>query len=259
MDAKIAEQAARHLWAEHEGRANYNNLPAELRPANLDDAYEFQDAFHVLARQARGSIAGWKIATTTKVMQQLMGLDRPCAGAIFERTIHRSPARLRAADYVNLKIECELAFRLGADLPAAGAPFTAESVFGTIEAMMPAFELIDDRNAVYKETEALSLIADNCWNQGIVIGEPRPVPPAGAMNDLRGRMEIAERPALEGGADGPLEALAWIANLIASRGGELRRGMVVMTGSLVPTTAIAAGETAVFAVAGLGDVHLAVT
>ena len=48
-----------------------------------------------------------------------------CAGAIFESRIHQSPARLRAADYVSLKIEFELAFRLAEDLPAAKAPFTA--------------------------------------------------------------------------------------------------------------------------------------
>ena len=46
-------------------------------------------------------------------MQQLMGIDHPCGGAIFARTIHRSPARLRAADFVNLRIESEIALQLG--------------------------------------------------------------------------------------------------------------------------------------------------
>ena len=124
--------------------------------------------------------------------------------------------------------------------------------------MMPAFELVDDRRAVYKQTDALSLIADNCWNQGVVIGVEKPVPSPGLVNALQGRLEIAGRPPLEGGADGPLEALAWAANLVASRHGELSRGMIVMTGSLVPTTAISPGETAVFEVVGLGEVHIAV-
>ena len=34
---------------------------------------------------------------------------------------------------------------------------------------MPAFELIEDRKAHYKGTSALSIIADNCWNAGIVV------------------------------------------------------------------------------------------
>ena len=170
-------------------------------------------------------------------MQQLMGIDRPCAGAIFERTIHRSPARLAAADYVSLKVECEIAFRLARDLPPRTRP-SPRRRRGAIEAVMPAFELVDDRNAVYRETSALSLIADNCWNQGVVLGEPVQLLSAEALGALQGRLEIGDRPALAGKADGPLGALAWVATLIAARGGGLRRGMIVMTGSLIPTTAV---------------------
>ncbi|MFO1059385.1 MAG: fumarylacetoacetate hydrolase family protein [Dongiaceae bacterium] len=258
MDRDTAERAARTLWESHRRGDSYANLTGALRPAGIDEAYRIQDAFHDLARPVNGPIAGWKIATTTAVMQQLMGIDRPCAGAIFAKTVHRSPARLRAADHVSLKIECELAFRLGADLPAAAAPFTAESVAAAVAAVMPAFELVDDRRAVYKETEALSLIADNCWNQGVVLGAPQPLPATAGLAALRGRLEVAGRPPVEGGADGPLRALAWVANLVTGRGGTIRAGMIVMTGSLVPTAPIAAGETAIFTVDGLGSARLEV-
>src|ERR1700745_1524349 len=106
-------------------------------------------------------------------MQQLMGIDHPCGGAIFGRTIHRSPAKLRAADFVNLRIESEIALQLGADLPASGAPGTRDTVARPIAAALPAFELIEDRNADYATTEASSLIVENCWNGGIVIGTPQ--------------------------------------------------------------------------------------
>jgi 2-keto-4-pentenoate hydratase len=258
MDASTAERAAQHLWDSHRQRADYGNLPPELRPDGIDDAYAIQDAFHAHATRALGPIAGWKIATTTKVMQQLMGIDRPCAGAIFERTIHRSPARLAGGDYVSLKVECEIAFRLARDLRREDAPFAIADVQGAIESVMPAFELVDDRRAVYRETAALSLIADNCWNQGVVLGDPVPPLSEQDLNALQGRLEAGGRPALAGKADGPLGALAWVANLIAARGGGLRRGMIVMTGSLIPTTAVASGESARFAVEGLGEARLTV-
>jgi 2-keto-4-pentenoate hydratase len=258
MDAILAQRAAQHLWDSHQQRAAYSNLPPGLRPDGIDEAYAIQDAFHILATPALGPIAGWKIATTTKVMQQLMGIDRPCAGAIFERTVHRSPARLAADDYVSLKVECEIAFRLARDLRREDAPFTIADVRDAIDSVMPAFELVDDRHAVYRETLALSLIADNCWNQGVVLGEPVPPLSEPDLNALQGRLEIGSRPPLEGKADGPLGALAWVASLIAARGGELRRGMIVMTGSLIPTTTVSPGESARFTVAGLGDVRLAV-
>ena len=258
MHATLAERSAQWLWDGHKQRADYRNLPRELRPAGIDAAYAIQDAFHALAVPSLGPIGGWKIATTTKVMQQLMGIDRPCAGAIFQRTIHRSPARLAAADYVSLKVECEIAFRLARDLQPADAPFAAADVAGAIETVMPAIELVDDRNAVYRETSALSLIADNCWNQGVVLGDPVPPLSAAALGALQGRLEIGDRPALAGKADGPLGALAWVATLIAARGSGLRSGMIVMTGSLIPTTTVGPGETARFLVEGLGETRLTV-
>lgn len=256
-DQARAQRAGDHMWRSRREGAAYANLPAELRPADVSEAYAAQAAFHRLAVPQHGAIGGWKIATTTKVMQELMGIDHPCAGAIFESRIHQSPARLRAADYVSLKIEFELAFRLAVDLPAVKAPFTAAGMLAAVDAVMPAFELVDDRHAVYRETSALSLIADNAWNAGIVLGGPRDPRAIADLDKLPGHLSIGEQ-RFEGKSDRPLEALAWIADLTAKLGQELRRGMVVMTGSLIPTKPIAAGETAVFAVDGLGEVRLQV-
>jgi 2-keto-4-pentenoate hydratase len=250
------EQAGRQMWSERQRRRDYVNLEGALRPTDVDDAYAMQDVFHGKAIPVHGPIAGWKIATTTKVMQQLMGIDGPCAAAVFQKTIHHSPARLRHADLVSLKIECELAFRLAADLPAKGAPHTEESVLAAVEAMMPAFELVDDRNAVYKETQALSLIADNCWNGGIVIGAPVKPPSRAEIDAATGVLTISGRPPVQGKADGPLRALAWVANLVNKRGKTIRAGMVVITGSVIATTPIAPGESAVFSVAGIGEARL---
>ena len=72
-----------------------------------------------------GPVGGVKVATTTKVMQELMGITHPCGGAIFAQTIHASPARIAKADFVNLRIESEIALKIGQDMPASGAPWTA--------------------------------------------------------------------------------------------------------------------------------------
>lgn len=256
-DDDRARRAAEEMWRRRRQGEPYANLPAELRPANVEEAYVAQAAFHARAVPVYGAIAGWKIATTTKVMQELMGIDHPCAGAIFESLIHQGPARLQASRYVSLKIEFELAFRLGADLPKARAPFSPAEVLAAAEAVMPAFELVDDRHAVYRETSALSLIVDNAWNAGIVLGTPSSPSALPELDKLAGRLEIGGQ-RFEGRSDRPVEALAWIANLTAALGTGLRRGMIVMTGSLIPTKPIAAGEMARFEVEGLGEVRLQV-
>jgi 2-keto-4-pentenoate hydratase len=256
MTARL-QSMAQWLWDARQRRLPYRNLPDDLRPASVAEAYAAQEAYYRLAEPTYGAVAGAKIATTTKVMQQLMGINHPCGGAIFSRTIHRSPATLRAADFVNLRIESEIALELGADLPAAGAPWTRETVAPTVIAALPAFEVIEDRNADYAKTEATSLIVENCWNGGIVTGTPKPVT-LDSLIGINGRLTLGGKPIGEGAAEDPCATLAWLANHVAERGRGLKAGMVVITGSLIPTVSIAPGQRAVFTVDGLGDVTMEV-
>src|SRR5438552_17004244 len=104
-------------------RARYRPLDAALRAAPLEDAYRIQDALHpVMVEAGRGEIAGWKIALTSKAMQQMTGVDQPAAGAIFSKVVHASPARVDLAAHHHLGVEFEVAVRLGDDLPATGGP-----------------------------------------------------------------------------------------------------------------------------------------
>jgi 2-keto-4-pentenoate hydratase len=210
-----------------------------------------------LAEPVYGAVAGAKIATTTKVMQKLMGISHPCAGAIFARTIHASPARLRAADFINLRIESEIALELGADMPASGAPWTAETVAPSVASAMAAFELIEDRNADYAKSEATSLIVENCWNGGVVVGAPKAMPMASLVG-IAGELAINGAVVGEGRAEDPCATLAWLANALAERGRGLIAGMVVITGSVIPTISIAPGDRAVFTVDGLGEAAIEV-
>jgi 2-keto-4-pentenoate hydratase len=256
MDTNARTAAmAQWLWEARQKRLPYRNLPDDLKPASIAEAYAAQEIYYRLAAPVYGPVAGAKIATTTKVMQQLMGIDHPCGGAIFARTIHASPAKLRKEDFVNLRLESEIALKLGADLPASGAPWTRESVAPAVAAAMPAFELIEDRNADYAKSEATSLIVENCWNGGVVIGLPKPVP-LDSLVGIPGRLTVGGKAVGEGKAEDPAATLAWLANHLAKRGRDLKAGMVVITGSLIPTVSIAAGERAVFTVEGLGEVAM---
>jgi 2-keto-4-pentenoate hydratase len=255
-DARL-KAMAQWMWDARQRRLPYRNLPDDLRPASIAQAYAAQEAYYRLAEPAFGAVAGAKIATTTKVMQALMGIDHPCGGAVFSRTIHRSPAILRAADFVNLRIESEIALELGADLPASGAPWTRERIAHAVAAALPAFELIEDRNADYATTQALSLIVENCWNGGIVIGAPQRVA-VDKLVGIKGRLTLGGKVVGEGAAEDPCATLAWLANHLAERGRDLKAGMVVITGSLITTVSIAPGQRAVFAVDGLGEVAMEV-
>jgi 2-keto-4-pentenoate hydratase len=257
------DEAARFFRDDREARRRYRNLPAALRPRSLDETYAVQEALQTLIAEMRGPIVGHKIALTSPAMRHMLKVDEPFAGAIFADTVHRSPATVRIGDFVRLGIECELAVRLDRDLPAAGAPYDRDKVAAAVGACMAAFELVDDRNADYGDLDVPSCIADNGWNAGVVLGPARADWQGCDLVAAAGRLTINGK-AVGGGKAGdvmghPFEALAWLADHRARRGTGLRRGMIVMTGSIVPTTAVAPGDRAFFAFDGLDAAALHVS
>src|SRR5262249_35097588 len=174
LTPEVIDATARASFEMHRTRARYRPLDASVRKAPLDDAYRIQDALHRLMIEAgRGEIAGWKVALTSKAMQQMTGVDQPAAGAIFSKVVHPSPARLDVvAAYHHLGVEFEVAVRIGENLPATAGPWTRASVADRVGACLPAFELVEDGNADYKALDAFTLVAQNTWNAGIVVGPP---------------------------------------------------------------------------------------
>ena len=255
-------QAARFLHEAHRARAPYQPMPDAFAPRDINEAYDIQEAFHELLKPERGAIAGYKVALTTAVMQKMVGFGHPCSGAIFASGVHHSPAAVKGSDFVHLGAECEIAALLLRDLPASAAPYDRESVAGAVAALMPAFELVDDRGADYSDLFFLGAAADNAWNAGIVLGEPVTDWQDIDLVAASGAMTINGQPAGEGrGGDvlgHPLEALAWLANNLAERGKSLQKDMIVMTGSIVSTKFLNRGDEVHFGIDTLGEVRLTV-
>jgi 2-keto-4-pentenoate hydratase len=251
-----ADKVASFIEEAHRTRARFQNLPEALAPGSVAEAYAAQAALVALWRERLGPVAGLKIATTTRIMQELMGIDHPCMGTIFASRVHSSPASIAKADFINVRIECELAVRLGRDLAGEATSYTRESVRAAVAEVMPAFELIEDRFADYRTTSALSLIADNAWNGGIVLG-PATLLPAGLdLDGIGGTLRSNGREIHTGKTDDPLGSLAWLANQAVACGRSLRAGMAVITGSVITTVDIAPGERLDFGLDGLGSVSL---
>lgn len=254
--------AARFLWEEHQARKPFGPVPEPYTPKNIDEAYAVQEEFQRLLVERHGPIAGYKIALTTPVMRQMVKVNEPVIGAIFARTIHHSDVVIRTADHVRLGVECEIAVQLGADLPAAEAPYTRNKVDNAVGVVMAAFELVDDRKADYAKLAAqvFSSIADNSWNAGIVLGPEIKDWQSLDLAGAHGQMFINDALVGEGwGRDvmgHPLEALAWLANLFAKRGKNLSKGMIVLTGSVVATKFVNPGDTVRFSSKGLGEVRI---
>jgi len=258
------ERAGAWLFGAHRTRERFAPLPPELYPQDPADAYAIQSEYVRLRARELGTLVGYKIALTTPAMRAMVGLDEPIAGEMLERAVRRGPARVRAADYGRLIVEFEIAVQMGEDLPAMDAPYSRERVAQAVTAVMPALELADDRNADYAQLPAnvLMLIADNGWNEGAVLGEPVRDWHGIDLAALEGTASInGERVGQGHGRDTmghPFEALAWVANNLASRGLGLWRNDIVITGSLVTSKYPKAGDHIRFEAGSLGAVELQV-
>lgn len=262
------ERAGQWLYEAHRKRERFAPLPADLAPRDVGEAYTIQSEFVGMRAASLGQVTGYKIALTTPAMRAMVGLNDSIAGDMLDKTILRfdpgAGARVRAAAYVRLLVEFEIAVELAEDLPAIGAPYDRKRISAAVAAVMPALELADDRNADYSILPAnpFMLIADNAWNEGAVLGEPVRDWQGMDLAALRGVATINGRHAGEGhGRDvmgHPLDALAWMANNLASRGLGLWRGDVVITGSLVTTKYPKPGDLVRFEAGNLGAVELRV-
>jgi 2-keto-4-pentenoate hydratase len=241
-------------------RTPIDRLPDDCRPRDEGDGYATQESLHgLLAAAGLGPIAGHKIGCTTPVMQAFLGIQSPCAGGVHATTVHHGRARMRHADYVRVGVECEIAVRLGADLGQASVPFDRNRVASAVDAVLPAMEIVDDRYRDYRTLDVPTLIADDFFNAGCVLGplitrwRDLDLPALTGVTRLNGgEVGRGEGRAVMGH---PFEALAWLANLRASLGLTIRAGEFVLLGSVVETRWVSAGDEVTVAIEGLGETH----
>jgi 2-keto-4-pentenoate hydratase len=223
LTSDTIEATARAAFDTYRTRTRYRPLDAGLRRAPLDDAYRIQDALHrVMAASGRGEIAGWKIALTSKAMQQMTGVDQPAAGRLLEGR-HASPARVvwhlsppgsRFEVAVRLQKPCR-----------RGGPWTRLGG-QQIAACLPAFELVEDSDPATNPRRLHTGRAERGMAAWCSDGRHR----VASRRSRRGDALLGQRSARRPGQDrrdGPsFEAVAWLANLLNSRSRRLEPGMI---------------------------------
>lgn len=262
MEQHAIEQAAGIILAARLSRTPLVALPEECRPQDESDAYRVQEALNTrLTASGVGPLAGHKIGCTTQVMQAYLQIPNPCAGAVFAPTVHRATGTFRAADSLRLGVECEIAVELSSDLDGRhgrpGARTTRAALAGAVGSVMASIEVVDDRYADYRALGTPTLIADDFFNAGAVLGGPVRDWRRLDLASIGGRMLVNDEEVGRGrGSDilgHPLEALAWLVDNLAARGRALKRGEFVTLGSIVATRWVQPGDTVRIEIEGLGE------
>ncbi|WP_035856629.1 2-keto-4-pentenoate hydratase [Cryptosporangium arvum] len=253
LDDVELQAAADALRAAERDRVAIPPLITTYPGIGAGDAYRIQ-LLNIERRSA--AVVGHKVGLSSEAMQQMMGVDEPDYGHLLADMRHTEDEPVDAGRYLLPRVEPEVGFILGDDLPE---DCTEEQALAATEAIAPALELIDSRIVEWKIALA-DTIADNASSAGFVLGRARIDP---RTVDLTALPVLLHRNDEQVGAGtsaavlgNPLVAVAWLARTVARFGVRLRAGHVVLPGSCTRAVDARPGDVFRAEFGALGAVHL---
>lgn len=225
---EMANQAAQVLVARRRHGMAGDVLPPACRPQTLEAALQVQAAVtDLLAAETGDGVCGWKCG--------LPSPDKVVVAPIYEHSLQHHEPCLVWATQSQVKIEPELAFLMGRDLPPCGRAYTPQDIDAAIASTHLALELIHDRYAADAGAQFADRLADGLVNQGLWLGPAIPSEQGVQAHQIDIRMDVDDCPGevVKGvhPAPQPRDPLYWLVNHLCERGLTLKAGQVVITGS----------------------------
>ncbi|AUL95493.1 2-oxo-hepta-3-ene-1,7-dioic acid hydratase [Vibrio vulnificus] len=244
------QEAAERLYHAEKQREQISALTLQYPEMTMDDAYQIQSEWVGRKVSEGAQVKGYKIGLTSRAMQMAVNIDQPDYGVLLDDMFFPDGAQIKADDFLDPRIEVELAFVLKDKLE--GDDVTIFDVLNATDYVVPALELIaarchrTDPNTGYTR-KVYDTIADNAANAGIILGG-RPIKPtefdlrwAGAMLYLNGQIE--ETGLAAGVLGHPANGICWVCKRFAPHGVSLEPGQVILAGSFTRPVAVKAGDT----------------
>ncbi|MBV9513217.1 MAG: 2-keto-4-pentenoate hydratase, partial [Mycobacteriaceae bacterium] len=173
LSVQTHDELAADLAQAERSRVPIAPLTEKNPTIDVVDAYQIQ-LVNIRRRVAEGArVVGHKVGLSSKAMQQMMGVDEPDYGHLLDEMEVAADRPVRADRYLYPRVEVEVGFILGDDLP--GAECTEADVLAATAAFAPSIELIDTRITDWK-IKLCDTIADNASSAGFVLGSERVSP-----------------------------------------------------------------------------------
>lgn len=250
LDSIQIQEEALLLHQAEKQRQQISATTTRYPEMDIDDAYAIQKAWIDIKKAEGRTIVGHKIGLTSRTMQRNMGITTPDSGIILDDMVFEEGTELVAADFLDPRIEVELAFVLHS--PLEGTNLSIFDVLNATDYIIPAVELIAARSyRVQPETKYVrtvrDTISDNAANAGIIIGGT-PIKPnttdlrwIGAMLYKNGVLE--ETGLAAGVLNHPAKGIAWLAERYSKHNIPLEAGKLILSGSFTAPVVAQAGDT----------------
>jgi 2-keto-4-pentenoate hydratase len=232
VDANLVNRAAEVLAQARKTKSFIPNIPVDCRPTDIDTAIAVQNRTMELLGEKTG---GWKCGLQAK--PEMVMLAPVPSSAIYRS----SPVAVTVG-----KIEPEIAFVLGKDLPARATPYTEQDIRAAIGDIRFVLELIGARYSNVVDVTYHELLADCYNNYGLFIGPSVPGALDKPLESLHVKITTPSATIVD--RDGnhpsghPMNSFSWLVNYLSARGQGLKAGEIITTGSYAGVVDVPIGE-----------------
>lgn len=226
-------------------------LPDQFRgrPQTESEGYAIQEA-HIsrLCAHFGSGLSGYKVGFTRKESRPRwrLGMDSATYGGILSKFTFEKRTVVPFHTLIRPSVECELAARIGRDVPPSPRGYDRAQIAEYIEHIMAGIELVDFHIPFFEYTTPLGplVLAANCCNWGAVIGDPitnwRDLDLPNLRAELRQDGKLIGTGKGEALAGDPIEVVVGLENHLLSVGKTLKAGEIIMLGSVIPNYSITA-------------------
>jgi len=251
------ELVARELREAEEKRYQIQMLTKTYPDMTVADAYKVQ-LENVRQRKSKGeSIIGMKIGLTSKGMQELLLVNEPDYGHLFEKMLLLEGEPCPVSELIQPRVEGELAFCLNQTLKGPG--ITIVDVYNATGYVVPAIEIVDSRIKDWK-IKLPDTVADNGSSAKLVLGSAMtPIHEVdmrltGMILEKNGKLINSGTAAEVLG--NPAAAVAWLANKLSAYDIALEAGSIILSGAFTAAQYAGAGDVFAVSFQGMGSVTL---
>lgn len=254
MDHK---KLAEVLFEAEKNRIQIDRLTDDNPEMTVEDAYRIQ-LENVNRRVAAGEKPiGMKIGLTSQAMQKLMNVNVPDYGHLFDSMLLTDGQSCHISELIQPKVEGELSFCLNKTLKGPGV--TVADVFEATHYIVPSIEVVDSRIKDWT-IKLQDTIADNGSSARLMIGSHM-MPIENVDMRLTGMTLEKNGELINSGTTAevwgnPAAAVAWLANMLAELGMELKAGSIVMAGALTAAFPVEVGDVVTASFYGMGSVSV---
>jgi len=245
----MLDTATHTALADELGNARKTGVPIPLITARypdmtVEDSYAIQNIWKQREIDSGRRLVGRKIGLTSRVMQVATGISEPDYGIIFDNMVYESGAHIEFDQFINTRIEVELAFVLGK--PLSGPHCTITDVLDATAYVIPALEILSAHIEMEGRT-IVDTISDNAAMGAMVVGG-NPVKPSDVdlrwISALLYRNETIEESGVAAAVlNHPAAGVHWLANKIHAHGDSMAAGEIILAGSFTRPMWVYKGDT----------------